>query len=732
MKRLVLVDGNALLHRAYHATPPLTTSQGELINAVFGFTSMLLRSFHELYPDFIVVTWDEKAPTFRHQEYTQYKATRGPTDDGLSSQYKRVHEVVKALNIPEFSLAGYEADDLIGTLARQAIEEEKNLEVIVVTGDRDIMQIIEKRVKILMPKKTLADVGLYGVDEFFDKFGFEPKFLVDYKALAGDASDNIPGVAGIGDITAKKLVAEFKTVENIYQELARQSSSSAKAEHKSNNLSTFPERMQRLLAEGAESAALSKRLATLDLNAPIKLDLEKCVLKDYDKNKAIKLFEELEFRSLIPRLPGVDDKDTKKAEGNIEKAVLNLQSENIVELDLKVKKVLEKMSSNGIMVDLKFLNDLSDKLKKRLKELEEGIYKEVGHEFNINSPKQLAEILFDELHLPVVKKTKTGRSTDESTLQELKSAHPVIELLLEYRLLFKLISTYLDALPKYADENSRIHSTFNVEGAATGRLSSTNPNLQNIPIRGDLGFEVRKAFTAPQGRILLGADYSQIELRIMAHLSGDEALIKAFQDNVDIHKATASKIFKIPLAEINKDQRMVGKTMNFATLYGQGPHALSQQLGVEYAIARQYIQEYFEEFPKVKEWMGKTLEAGYKNGFVQTIWGRKRFIPELASPNRMVKAAGERAAINHPIQGTQADMIKKAMIEIDEELNKDALMVLQIHDELLFEIAEKDLDTTSKIICQKMEGSLSLSVPVLVELKSGKNWGDMVPLKKSA
>ena len=750
MKRLVLVDGNALLHRAYHATPPLTTSQGELVNAVYGFSSMLLRSIEDLKPDFIAIAWDEKGPTFRHQAYTQYKATRGPSDDGLTSQYKRVYEVSKTLNIPEFSLAGYEADDLIGTLARQAVEKENppagGLEVIVVTGDRDIMQIIDKNIKVMMPKKTLQDVGLYGVEEFVLRFGFNPPLLVDYKALAGDASDNIPGVPGIGQVTATKLIYQFETIEEIY---------------KPENLKTLPERMQKLLAEGAESAVLSKKLATLDLHAPIELDLAKCRVHDYNHQAAVKLFEELEFRSLIPRLPGDARGPAAEDYSQHPQSVPSLTGipsslvpssasplvSNTADLDLAVTTVLEKMSKTGIKVDLEFLSKLGTDLKAKLTTLEQDIYSNVGHQFNINSPKQLSEILFDELNLPVIRKTKTGRSTDEETLKELSIAHPAVPLILEYRQLFKLVSTYIDALPKYAGEDGRIHSTFNVEGAATGRLSSKDPNLQNIPIRGQMGSEIRKAFIAPKGKIILGADYSQIELRIMAHLADDPGLKKAFKEGLDIHALTAAKIFKVDIKDISKDQRTVGKTMNFATLYGQGPHALSRQLGVSFEEARIYIVEYFEQFPKVKEWMQKTLAFGYENGYVETLWGRKRYIPELKMSNRMIKNAGERAAINMPVQGSAADMIKKAMVEIDKSqesrvksqgkqksshltlATSHCQMILQVHDELLFECEPKTVKETAKMVKEKMEHALELSVPVAVDLKIGPNWGEMEVLK---
>ncbi|MBI3109510.1 hypothetical protein HYZ06_00520 [Candidatus Daviesbacteria bacterium] len=695
MKCLVLVDGNALLHRAYHATPPFTTSKGELVNAVYGFSSMILKVINELKPDFLAVAWDEKGPTFRHQAYTQYKATRGPADEGLSNQYERVFEVVRAFNIPEFKLAGYEADDLIGTLDKQA----RGLEVIIVTGDRDIMQIIDQNTKVFMPKKTINDVGLYGEEEFVAKYGFEPKLLVDYKALAGDASDNIQGVSGIGDISATKLIHQFGTIEEIYRP---------------ENLKTLPERLQKLLAEGAEDAVLSKKLATLDLKAPIKLDLKKCQVHDFDKDKLIKLFEELEFKSLINRISG-------------EKIIVN-QSTN--DLDQQVELVLQKMSQTGVLIDLKFLNKLGKELKAKLAKIEQEIYSYIGHQINLNSPKQLQVVLFDELKLPVFRKTKTGSSTDEETLHELSSAHPVIVLLLEYRQLFKLVSTYVDALPKAVGQDGRIHSTFNVEGAATGRISSQNPNLQNIPVRGEMGGEIRKAFVAPKGRVLLAADYSQIELRIMAHLSGDPNLKKAFAGGLDIHTATAAKIFNVPIKKVSKEQRGVGKTMNFATLYGQGPHALSRQLKVPFEIARSYIEEYFAQFPKIREWMQKTLEFGYEKGYVETLMGRIRYIPELKVENRMIRSAGERAAVNHPVQGTAADMIKKAMVEIGNRMSEvGCQMILQVHDELLFECDPKSVKEVGKMVKDKMENALKLSVPVVVDLKLGPNWGEMKTIK---
>lgn len=714
MKRLVLVDGHALLHRAYHATPPLSTSKGELVNAAYGFTSILLRTWEELSPDYLCVTWDLEAPTFRHEAYENYKGTRKAGDEALFAQHDRVKEILDAFNIPQFSLKGYEADDLIASLTRQALAAEKVLEVIILTGDRDIMQIISKRVKVLMPKKTINDVGIYGEEEFALRFGFSPELLVDYKGLAGDQSDNIPGVPGVGEVTAMKLIQQYGTLEKVYK-----------------SIKELPERTQRLLEAGKESAFMSKKLATLDSEAPVTLDLSACRVHEFDREKVRSLFEELEFKSLIPRIPGVHHGEEESQNRSLTDAQDDKSSQFTTDLDHQVEPILQKMSESGVLVDLEYLGRMGQDLKSQLAALEKDIYSAVGHEFNINSPKQLQVILFDELKLPVIKKTKTGRSTDEETLTELIAAHPLIPLLLKYRQLYKLVSTYVDALPKYVGSDGRIHSKFNVEGAATGRITSQEPNLQNIPIRGELGAELRKTFIAAKGKVLLGADYSQIELRILADLTQDPFLQAAFEEGLDIHTATTAKIFQISPSDVTKEQRSVGKTVNFATLYGQGAHALSRQLGIDYKEARSYIEEYFAQFPKVKEWMNKVLEEAHQKGYTQTLWGRKRYLPELKSTNHSFRAFGERAAVNHPIQGTAADMIKKAMVDIENDsrfTSGECRMILQVHDELVFECDPKNVEEIGKIVKEKMENALKLSVPVIVDIKSGPNWGEMQPL----
>lgn len=715
MKRFVLIDGNALLHRAYHAIPPLTTSAGELVNAVYGFSSMLLRTFEQLNPDYVAVCWDRKAPTFRHVDYVGYKANRKKMDDGLAGQFERASQVTSALNIPSFGVDGYEADDLIGTLARQAAE--LNLETIIVTGDRDALQLLGNKVKVCMPKGSLADTVLYDEATFVKNYGFAPHNLVDFKALAGDASDNIPGVRGIGEISAQKLIQEFQTVESVYA-----------------NLTAIPAKTAQKLAHDAESAILSKKLATIAFDAPIVLDLAACALHDYDQERASQLLQQLEFKSLINRLPRTNHTKPAKAKqtglftqyGGL---AMNTKDEALI-------PVLKAMHKKGVLVDTKALAALSDELSKRLTTLERSIYTDCGHVFNLNSPKQLAEVLFDELHLPVIRKTKTSRSTDESVLYELMGAHPCIASLLTYRELFKLKSTYLDAWPRFIGKDGRIHSTFKAGGAVTGRLSSSEPNLQNIPIKGEWGAKIRRAIVAPSRFTLVSADYSQIELRVMAHIADDPGLKKAFQEGIDIHRMIAARVFDMPLETVTEEQRRVAKTIVFGLMYGMGAHSLAKTLSrskagtktVEYEKAAEFIQRYFAQFPKVRAYMDKTIREAVEKGYVETLCGRRRMLPELSASDSRIKAAGERMAINFPIQGTAADVINTAMIAITKRLKKESaesVLILQIHDDLLFEAPNREVWHIARAIKQEMEQAMTLSVPLVAEVKKGKNWGQM-------
>ena len=710
MNKLVLVDGHALFHRAFHAMPPLTTSKGELVNAVFGFTSMLLRVLGDIKPEYAVVAFDTKAPTFRHTEYTAYKAHRIAAPEEMHQQLPRIKEVVDSLNIPIFVLEGYEADDIIGTLANQAGE----LEVYIVTGDRDALQLVNNNIKAYMPGKSLSDIVVYNGKKFEEKYGFKPKQLIDYKALVGDPSDNIPGVAGIGEVSATKLIQEFETVEEIYK-----------------NIDKIPEKISKKLAEGAESAVMSKKLATIDTAVPIRLDLNKCILSDYDHNKVTNLFEELEFKSLLKRLPNAG-KLTKKQEVHTDQTELFISEEQIepVKNELTdLDKILREMESYGVLVDKVYLEKLAKEINTEIQTLEKEIYKSVGHDFNLNSPKQLSGVLFGELGLTPFKKGKEHASTDEETLNELVGAHPAIEQLLKYRELFKLKSTYIDALPPLLDENNRLHTSYHTDATKTGRLSSTNPNLQNIPIKGSWGIKVREAFIAPGGSKLISADYNQIELRVMAHLSGDQALIDIFNKGEDIHTRTAAEILNKKPEEVTKDDRRIAKTVNFGIMYGISPYGLARQLKIDREVAKQIIDRYFDEFSGVKVWLEQTLTDAYAKGYVETLGGFRRYLIELKQGNYRVRAAGERQAINAPVQGTAADIIKAAMIRLSVQLrNYQTKMILQVHDELVFETPEEEVKEIYPIIKNTMEQTFKLDVPILVESKIGNNWGEMKPL----
>lgn len=710
MSKLVLVDGHALFHRAFHAMPPLTTSKGELVNAVYGFTTMLLRVLEDLKPEYAAVTFDTAAPTFRHTEFTGYKAHRLAAPESLHEQLPRVKEVVDALNIPIFVLEGYEADDIIGTLVNQAVDQE----VYIVTGDRDALQLVNSHVKAYMPGKTFGEIVIYDGEKFEQKYGFKPKQLIDFKALVGDASDNIPGVQGVGEVSATKLIQEFGSVEEIYK-----------------NLEKIPEKISKKLALGAESAVLSKKLATIDTAAPIRLDLNKCMVRDYDKAKAVNLFEELEFNSLIKRLPGIG-KVAIKNKNHEDQAELFTSEEVVTPVkkdETELDTVLREMEEYGVLIDKDYLTELGDTINKSIAGLEKKIYDSVGHEFNLNSPKQLSEVLFSELGLEATKKGKSHASTDVETLTELIGSHPAIEMLLSYRELFKLKSTYVDALPPLLDKNNRLHTHYHTDATKTGRLSSTNPNLQNIPAKGEWGMKVRAAFVAPAGSKLISADYNQIELRVMAHLSADERLQEIFEKGEDIHTRTAVEILKKKPEEITKDDRRLAKVVNFGIMYGLSPFGLARNLKIEREAAAQIIERYFEEFPKVKIWLDRTLAEAYEKGYVETLGGFRRYLVELKQGNHRIRAAGERQAINAPVQGTGADIIKAAMINLHFELKKfKSKMILQVHDELVFEVPDTETEILKPIIKKQMENSFKLDVPVVVEMKLGQNWGEMTKI----
>ena len=719
MKKLVLVDGHAVFHRAYHALPPLTTSKGELVNAVFGFTSMLLRAIDDIKPDYIAVAFDRAEPTFRHQEYTAYKAHRIAAPEELHEQLPRSKEALNVLNIPVFELAGYEADDIIGTLVKQATENGiADLETIIVTGDRDTLQLVRPHVKIYTPGKSFSDVVYYDEKIVREKYSIAPNQLIDYKALAGDASDNIPGVRGIGSVGATKLVQEFGSIEQIYK-----------------NLDKIGGKTRKLLEENAEEAVMSKKLATIDQGVPIKLELEKCVLSDYDKEAAVALFKELEFRSLISKLPGIEQKiASKETKANGQTGLFDKEKEEKTGTNEQLDATLRRMEEWGVLIDQKKLSALSKEINTEINSLEKKIYKEVGHEFNLNSPKQLATVLYDELNLVPERSTriKTHKSTDEATLSTLIDVHPAIEMILQYRELFKLKSTYVDALPSQIGADGRIHTHYHADATRTGRLSSKNPNLQNIPARGTWGERVRSAFVAPKGCVLLSADYNQIELRVMAHMSGDKELKRVFEEGEDIHTQAAAAAFNKKTTQVTKEDRRIAKIINFGIMYGISPFGLAKQLKTQPSEAKETIDRYYQRFPAVKEWMGTILASTYEKGFVETLGGFKRYVLELRSNNQTVRKLGERIAVNSPIQGTAADIIKKAMVEISNKLQVTGYktkMILQVHDELVLEVPEKELKQVAIMGKEIMEGCFKLDVPLIVELKSGQSWGQMKPLK---
>jgi DNA polymerase-1 len=908
MKKILLIDGNALVHRAYHAMPPLTVKKtGEPIQAVYGFANMLIRILNELKPDYYAVAFDRKAPTFRKEMFADYKANRPPTPDDLVSQLARARELASSFSIPIFEMDGYEADDVIGTLAKKATEQ--GIESVIVTGDADAMQLVSASVKVLYPKpqSSFGDTILYEAETVNERYGVPPEHIADLKALVGDKSDNIPGVNGIGDKTAVKLIQTFGGVEDIYNRIDE----------------VTPLKLREKLQQNEEMARKCKVLATIARDMPIELDLAVSDINNFDRAKAVSFFHELEFTKLLSRLPGAESVKPEKAacpqlsfdmsekveiqysivcstyaleklvkrlkekgsfafdtettglntlsdklvgislspapgeayyipvghigweqvqqlpvEHVIEKlkpvfgddkiakiahnakfdmeilaeygiSVNNLVSDTMVaayllgekslglkalsfnRLDIEMTEITEligsgknqinmsqvevsvagkyacadadntvrldklfttelkeqdlwklyadvemplvpiimKMERKGITLDTNLLGEMSGRLGRRLLELEEDIYAKAGRRFNINSTQQLSPVLFQELKLPSARKTKSGFSTDASVLEELRGQHPIIELILEYRQLTKLKSTYVDALPQLVNtKTGRVHTSFNQTKTTTGRLSSSDPNLQNIPVKGELGREIRQAFIAPPGYRLLSADYSQIDLRALAHLSGDPELLKTFSKDGDIHTDTAIRLFGVEKDKVTADMRRLAKTVNFGVIYGMSGYGLEQATEFSRAEAEKFITAYFEKYPRVKEYMEETKKQARELGYVQTILGRRRAIPEVNSSNRNLREAAERMAINMPVQGTSADIIKVAMVNLDKEMSRLKLkssMLLQVHDELIFEVPDDEMDSMQKLAIKVMSEAIALSIPVKVETKTGKNWGQM-------
>lgn len=922
-ERYMLIDGNALIHRGYHAIPVLNTKTGEQTNAVYGFTMILLKAIKDIKPNAIACTFDLAGPTFRHEQYKEYKATRVKADQELYDQIPRVKEVVRALNIPIFEKKGYEADDVLGTLALHIHEHHRDAEVLIATGDLDTLQLVNHKIKVYTMRKGIADTVIYDEKAVRERYGLLPNQMVDFKALRGDPSDNIPGVKGIGEKTAGELIKQFGSLDKLYQAIRNK---------KEEIRDKIKPRILSLLEEQEEQARMSYKLSTIDCNAPVETEVPKY---DFDANhlqQTVRLFQELEFRSLLNKLPGryqvasgkyqAEDKEEdieERRTGNIGKqeyelidteekleevlqelskadevsvdtettdlnpieaklvgvglcakkgrayfvpSGLALASENLkklfdnhhirkighnlkydlqvlnanryplnaiffdtmiasyllnagtrqhnldaiafselgyqkqpikeligagkkqismaqvpiekvswyccedVDITLRLKEIFEpelkkngltkifediemplvevlaRMETYGIKLNEKVLNRLAGEAEVEIKELENKIYKLTGHKFNINSPKQLKEILFDKLKLEAVdnRKTKTGLSTAADELQKMIGQHPVIPKILEYRELTKLQNTYLEALPRLVNERTgRLHTSYNQTVTATGRLSSSDPNLQNIPVRGEgLGSQIRKAFIAEKGYKLLSLDYSQIELRIAAHLAQDKNMMRVFKSGEDIHTNTAMEIFGVSSSNVTKDMRRDAKTINFGILYGLSSFGLSSRIGqVSRVEAKEFIEKYFKAYPQVEQYIEQIKLQVNQEGFVRNELGRLRKFPEIKSSQWQIRAAAERAAVNFPIQSLAADVIKVAMINIHKVISQESSvksqeirMLLQVHDELVFEVKEDKIEHWAKKLVPMMEQAIKLSVPVQVEAMVGENWGEMEELTR--
>jgi len=780
-KRLVLLDSHAIIHRAYHALPEFSTSKGEPTGALYGLVTMLIKIITELKPDYIVACFDLPGPTHRHEVYETYKAGRAKIDDDLILQLERAKDVFTGLGIPIYSHPGFEADDVIGTITHE-LKKDKDTEVIIASGDMDTLQLVDdKRVQVYTLKKGLNDTILYDEKKVLARFSFPPSLLVDYKGLRGDPSDNIIGVKGIGEKTATALITAFGKVEDIYKALKKKDDTYKKA--------GINERVRNLLIENEESALFSKALATIRTDAPINFKLPKTWRENFDLDRALNLFTELEFRTMGDRIkhlitgqaPALKEKtkeveiespvteevkelclatwvlDSNLSDPTLEEVFRFTKTKTIEEatkvIDQELDKrklrsvfeeiekplmpVVDEMNKRGITIDKKMLKNLSTKYHSELERLEKAIWKEAGEEFNINSPKILSEILFTKLNLADKrqKKTPTGAlSTKESELEKLKDKHKIISFILEYRELSKLLSTYIDAIPPQLDKDSRLHSTFLQAGTTTGRMASNNPNLQNIPNKTELGRAIRRAFVPEKGKELLSLDYSQIELRIAAFISQDEKLIEIFKNGEDVHTGVASRVFKVSRDKVDKGMRSQAKVINFGILYGMGVNALKVNLGVERKEAQEFYNEYFETFTGLASYIDKIKAEAKRKGYTETIFGRKRYFQGFNSPLPFIRAQAERMAINAPLQGTQADLIKIAMKKIDEKiksegLEKDVHLLLQVHDELVYEVTESLVGELAKSFKKIMETVLPLTkthgVPIIADASLGKNWGEM-------
>ena len=837
--KLLILDGNSVINRAFFGVKPLTTREGLYTHAIFGFLNILEKMEKEENPDAVCVSFDLHGPTFRHLKYDGYKATRHGMPEELAMQMPIMKDVLRAMNIPIYECQGWEADDVIGTVGR--ICSNNGWECVVVTGDRDSLQLIDENVHVKLvisrPGQTTAE--LYDIEKFQSEYGFEPKKMVDLKALMGDSSDNIPGVAGVGPKTATDLLLKFGSLDGVYANLDDPS---------------IKPKLREKLENSRENAYLSYDLATIRCEAPIDFEPKDAIVQPYNKPELYALFQKLEFVKLIDKyglrgaaveqpkavcqmeklpkadfipvdltkcavylapdgslgvawengvcavtpmdaqmlgsLPGqlighdsktlmhgldemgigfgefvfdtalaaydlnpsqsdypvsklattflgatVEDVDAAccaEAIWNLEQVLSEeLEKQGMTalyrDIELPLCSVLYRMEREGIAIDQEQLTQFGKMLTERIADCEKLIYSYSGEVFNINSTKQLGELLFDKLGLPPVKKTKTGYSTNADVLEKLKNKHPIIPAIMDYRMLTKLNSTYADGLMKVIGADGRIRTTFQNLVTATGRLSSTEPNLQNIPVRTDLGAEIRKMFVPKPGCVLVDADYSQIELRVLAHIAGDETMQKAFRDGMDIHTVTASQVFGVNPENVTALQRRHAKAVNFGIVYGISEFSLAEDIGVSRWEAKAYIDSYLETYHGVREYMKNVVIDAREKGYTQTLYGRKRYIPELKSSNFNIRQGAERIALNTPIQGTAADLIKLAMIRVDKALREhypEAKLILQVHDELIVECPKKIADQVANLISSEMVNVAALDVPLTADAGVGESWLD--------
>jgi DNA polymerase-1 len=755
-KKFLIIDSNSILHRAYHALPPLKTKKGELVNAVYGFLLIFLRALKELKPDYIAAAFDLKGLTFRHKEYKQYKAKRPKVAEELYQQIDKVKKVLEAFNVQTYEKQGFEADDIIGTIVEKIKKMQiyPKMEIIILSGDLDLLQLVDEGVKVWTMKRGIRDIVLYGKKDVKERFqGLEPSQLIELKGLKGDASDNIPGVPGVGEKTAIQLIKKFKNLENLYQKLNQEESG-------------LKGKLNEKLALYKEQAFLSRELSRIKKDVPLDFRMEKCLFRPKNQAKVLKILERLEFYTLIKRLPfsgasaqekasqtAVQKDASQKKQKPLGGILLGTKKENVLveieelykegifseqiyQLEKKLAPIVKEMTENGIKLNEASLRALSEELDKRLKMITGKVYELAGEQFNLNSPQQVSEILFNKLKISSqkVKKTPKGAlSTSSQELEKLKEAHPVVSLLLDYRELNKLKSGFCDSIVNFINPNDkRIHPRLHQLGAATGRMSCSEPNLQNIPTKGKLGREIRKCFVAEKGFLFISADYSQIELRIAASLSGDEKLIGLFQKRRDIHKMTAAVLFGVSEEKVSDKERGIAKSLNFAVLYGMGPKAFSERAKISFPEAKNFIKKYFEQFPVLAAYRSNLIEEARKQGYIATLFVRKRLIPEINSIDPRLKSQAERIAINTKIQGTASDIIKMAMVRLKEKgiVGNEAKLILQIHDELLFEVKKELVGKKIPQIKEVMEHAVELEVPLEVELKTGENWGEMKDVLK--